>query len=356
MKGVILHGGSGTRLRPLTHTGPKQLIPVANKPISQYVLEDLRESGITDVAIVLGDLGPEKVEEYYGDGRRFKAKITYIHQGEPGGIAQAVGLCQDFVGDNPFVVYLGDNLLRGGIKRIVNEFVDSKYAAMILLCEVKTPELFGVAEFDKSGKLVRLVEKPKKPPSNYALTGVYFFRPIIFRIIQRLNPSWRGELEITEALQLLLNDGHDVSYRLVKGWWKDTGAPEDILESNRLVLDEMAPNIEGNVEEDAKLQGRISVGRGTVIKSGAVIRGPVIIGESTTVETGVYIGPYTSIGNHVTIKKGEVENSIVMDHCLIEVNERITDSLIGPHSNITSCDDSPKGCRFIVGERAQIML
>jgi len=356
MKGVILHGGSGTRLRPLTHTGPKQLIPVANKPISQYVLEDLRESGITDVAIVLGDLSPEKVKEHYENGRRFKVKITYIHQGEPKGIAQAVGLCQDFVGDNPFVVYLGDNLLRGGIKKTVTEFVESKYAAMILLCEVKNPELFGVAEFDKNGKLVRLIEKPKKPPSNYALTGVYFFRPIIFKIIQRLRQSWRGELEITEALQLLLDNGYDVSYRFVKGWWKDTGAPEDILESNRLVLDEMAPNVEGNVEEDAKLQGRISIGKGTVIKSGAAIRGPVIIGESATVETGVYIGPYTSIGNHVIIKKGEIENSIVMDHCLIEVNERITDSLIGPHSKITSCNDRPKGCRFIVGERAQMML
>lgn len=356
MKGIILHGGYGTRLRPLTHTGPKQLIPVANKPISQYVLEDLRESGITDIAIVLGDVGPEKVKNHYGNGAKFNVKITYLYQGEPKGIAQAVSVCENFVGNNPFVVYLGDNLLKGGIKKFTKEFAGSKSSGMILLCKVKNPQRFGVAQFDKDGKLIRLIEKPKDPPTNYALTGIYFFRPTVFEMIRRLKPSWRGELEITEAIQLLLDSGYDVNHRFVKGWWKDTGAPEDILESNRLVLDDMPPNIEGNVEEGAKLQGRISIGKETLIKSGAVIRGPAIIGESATVETGVYIGPYTSIGNHVTIKKGEIENSIVMDHCFIDVNERITDSLIGPYSQITSCKDKPKGCRFIVGERAQMML
>lgn len=356
MKGIILHGGYGTRLRPLTHTGPKQLIPVANKPISQYVLEDLRESGITEIAIVLGDIGPEKVKDYYGNGRKFKVRITYLHQGEPKGIAQAVGLCKDFVGNDPFVVYLGDNLLKGGIGKFAEDFRKSKYSTMILLCEVKNPELFGVAKFDKNGKLVRLVEKPKDPPSNYALTGVYFFRPIIFEIIQRLKPSWRGELEITEAIQLLLDSGYDVSHRFVKGWWKDTGAPEDILESNRLVLDEATPNIEGKVEDGAKLQGRISLGKGTVLKSGAIIRGPAIVGDGSTIERSVYIGPYTSIGNHVTIRKGEIENSIIMDHCLIDVNERITDSIIGPYCKITSSKDKPKGRRFIVGEKSQMRL
>ena len=356
MKGVILHGGYGKRLRPLTHTGPKQLIPVANKPISQYVLEDLRESGIIDIAIILGDVNPEKVKEYYGDGTRFKVRITYIPQGEPKGIAQAVGLCQNFVGDDPFVVYLGDNLLKGGIRSFVKDFGESKDVGMVLLSEVENPERFGVAEFDQSGNLVRLIEKPKDPPSRYALTGIYFFRPKIFEIIRRLKPSWRGELEITEALQLLLDDGHNVSYSFVKGWWKDTGAHEDILESNRLILDEMAHLTEGTVEEEAKLQGRISIGKESVVKGDATIRGPVIIGENATIETGVYVGPYTSIGNHVTIKKGEIENSIVMDHCSIDVNERITDSLIGPYSKITSRNDRPKGCRFIVGERSRVML
>jgi len=353
---VILHGGHGTRLRPLTHTGPKQLIPVANKPISQYVLESLRESGIRDIAIVLGDIYPDKVKEYYGNGSQFGVKITYIYQGKPKGIAHAVGLCKEFVGDEPFVVHLGDDLLKGGVKKFVEEFDESAYDGMLLLCKVEEPQRFGVAEIDKSGKLARLVEKPKEPPSNYALSGIYFFRPVVFDMIKQLKPSWRGELEITEAIQLLLDSGHRVSYRLVKGWWKDTGAPEDILESNRLVLDEMTPKNEGNVEEGATLQGRISVGKGSTIKSGAVVRGPVIIGENTTIEATVYIGPYTSIGNHVSIRKGEIENSIIMDHCLIDVNERVTDSLIGSYSKITASKNAPRGRRFIVGERSQMML
>jgi len=351
-----LHGGHGTRLRPLTHTGPKQLIPVANKPISQYVLESLRESGIRDIAIVLGDIYPDKVKEYYGNGSQFGVKITYIYQGKPKGIAHAVGLCKEFVGDEPFVVHLGDDLLKGGVKKFVEEFDESAYDGMLLLCKVEEPQRFGVAEIDKSGKLARLVEKPKEPPSNYALSGIYFFRPVVFDMIKQLKPSWRGELEITEAIQLLLDSGHRVSYRLVKGWWKDTGAPEDILESNRLVLDEMTPKNEGNVEEGATLQGRISVGKGSTIKSGAVVRGPVIIGENTTIEASVYIGPYTSIGNHVSIRKGEIENSIIMDHCLIDVNERVTDSLIGSYSKITASKNRPRGRRFIVGERSEMML
>ena len=357
MKGIILHGGHGTRLRPLTHTGPKQLIPVANKPISQYVLENLRNAGITDIAIVLGDVYPERVKEYYGDGSKFSVTVTYVHQEVPKGIAHAIGLCQDFVGNEPFVVYLGDNLLKGGIEKFVREFKESEYDGMILLCQVEKPQLFGVAELDKSGKLIKLVEKPKEPPSNYALTGIYFFRPVIFDMIKQLKPSWRGELEITEAIQLLLENKYNVSYRFVEGWWKDTGAPEDLLESNRLILDEMTtPKNEGNVERGATLQGRISIGKGTNIKSGAVIRGPVIIGENTVIETSVYVGPYTSIGNSVAIMRGEIENSIVMDYCLIDANERIVDSLIGPYSKISSGVDKPRGRRFIVGERCQMTL
>lgn len=214
---MILHGGHGTRLRPLTHTGPKQLIPVANKPISQYVLESLREAGIREIAIVLGDIYPDKVKEFYGDGSRFGVKITYIYQGEPEGIAHAVGLCKEFVGDSPFVVHLGDDLIKGGIKRYVEEFESSDYDGMILLCRVKEPQRFGVAEFDVNGKLVRLVEKPKEPPSEYALSGVYFFKPVVFQMIGQLKPSWRGELEITEAIQLLLDNGNSVGYRLLRG-------------------------------------------------------------------------------------------------------------------------------------------
>jgi len=356
VKGIILHGGHGTRLRPLTHTGPKQLIPVANKPISQYVLESLRVAGIQDIAIVLADIYPEKVKEHYGDGSQFGAKITYIYQGEPKGIAHAIGLCKEFVGDDRFIVHLGDDLLKGGVKKYVEEFKSSSYDGMALLCKVRDPQRFGVAEFDENGKLIRLIEKPKKPPSEYALSGIYFFNPVIFKMINRLRPSWRGELEITEAIQLLLDHGYNVGYRFVEGWWKDTGTPEDILESNRLVLDELVHEINGRVEDVASLQGRLYMGKGSIIKRGSIIRGPISIGENTIVEANVYIGPYTSIGNNVVIKRGEIENCIIMGNCLIDVDEKITDSLIGPHSTIINQDSKPKGYRFIIGERSKITV
>jgi len=356
LKGVILHGGYGTRLRPLTHTGPKQLIPVANKPISQHVLEDLCEAGINDVGIVLGDVYPEKVVEYYGNGDRFNVKITYIRQSEPKGIAQAVGLCRDFVDNEPFVVYLGDNLLKGGIKKFVEEFGNSSHDGMILLCEVKNPERFGVAEFNANKKLIKLIEKPKQPPSQYALTGIYFFKPVVFDMIEQLTPSWRGELEITEAIQLMLDRGCDIGYRFVAGWWKDTGTTEDLLESNRLILDDLEREVKGTIEDDASVQGRVSIGEETVVKKGALIRGPAIIGKGALIEKQVYIGPYTSIGNNVTVKKGEIENSIIMDNCHIDINDKITDSLIGPHSTIVANQIGPRGHRFIIGESSRITM
>jgi glucose-1-phosphate thymidylyltransferase len=343
VKGVILHGGFGTKLRPLTHTGPKQLIPIANKPNSQYVLEDLRASGIKEIAIVLGNIFPEKVKEYYGDGRNFNVKIQYIQQVEPKGIAHAVSLCQEYVKDQPFIVYLGDNLLKGGITSFVNKFQNSDYETMILLCQVKNPERFGVAEIDEKGKLLKLVEKPKEPLSNYALTGIYFFKPVIFKMIEKLKPSWRGELEITDAIQLLLESGHNVGYQIVQGWWKDTGTPEDILEANRLVLDELKPATEGKIENHASVQGRVSTAKGSKIKEGALVRGPVVIGQNTIIEPNVYIGPYTSIGNNCTIKKGEIENSIIMDNCTVDVKERITDSIVGPYSELTTNKSKPHG-------------
>jgi len=357
LKGVILHGGYGTRLRPLTHTGPKQLIPVANKPVSQYVLESLRESGIRDIAIVLGDIYPEKVREYYGDGSKFGVNITYIFQDKPRGIAHAVGLCKKFVGEDSFVVHLGDDLLKGGVKKYVGEFKKSAYDGMVLLCKVKEPQRFGVAKFGPRGRLVGMVEKPKEPPSDYALSGIYFFKPVVFEMIDRLKPSWRGELEITEAIQLLLDSGYSVGYKFVEGWWKDMGTPEDILESNRLVLDGLEHEVRGKVEDEASLQGRVYVGENSLVKRGAIIRGPATIGENTTLEAHVYIGPYTSIGNNVVVKKGEVENSIIMDNCHIDIEGKITDSLIGPHSTIvTNQRDKPKGYRLVIGERSKITI
>ncbi len=356
MKGVILHGGHGTRLRPLTHTGPKQLIPVANKPMSQYVLEDLRDSGIKEIAIVVGDILPEKVQNYYKAGGEFGVRVCYIHQEQPSGIAHAISLAKDFVGDSPFVVYLGDNLLKGKIADFVKEFKKSDYDAMILLCEVENPQQFGVAEFDESGKLIRLIEKPKKPPSNYALTGIYFLTPIVFKIIKNLKPSWRRELEITEALQGLLDAGYKVDYKFVTGWWKDTGTVDDILEANRLVLDDLKRKIRGNVEEKSSIQGRVVIGEETVVKHGALVRGPATIGEHTVIGEKVYIGPYTSIGNNVKIKKGEIENSIIMDECCIEISGKITDSLVGAGTALTTNQKSPKGYRLVVGEYSKIVL
>jgi len=356
LKGVILHGGYGTKLRPLTHTGPKQLIPVANKPISQYVLEDLRSSGITEIGVLLGNVYPEKVKEHYGNGQKFSVKIQYIKQDEPKGIAHAVILCREYVNNQSFIVYLGDNLLKGGIKNYVRTFRNSNHDTMVLLCEVKNPQRFGVAKFDRDGKLLQLIEKPKQPPSNYALTGIYFFKPVIFEMIKQLKPSWRGELEITEAIQLLLEKGYNVGYQIVQNWWKDTGTPEDILEANRLVLDGLKPEMNGKIEDDKSIQGRVAVGKNTLIEEKALIRGPAIIGEDTTIEANVYVGPYTSIGNNCAIKRGEMENSIIMDNCTIDVNDRITDSLIAPHSKVISNNNTPHGKKFILGERTYVKL
>jgi glucose-1-phosphate thymidylyltransferase len=266
-------------------------------------------------------------------------------------------LCRKFVGDDTFVVHLGDDLLKGGIRKFVKEFQKSDIEAMVLLCKVRHPQRFGVAEFDANGRLARLVEKPKDPPSDYAMSGIYFFKPTIFDMIEKLKPSWRGELEITEAIQLLLDRGNEVGHRFVEGWWKDTGTPEDVLESNRLILDEAELDLKGIIEDEASIQGRISLGEKSVIRRGAIVRGPTTIGRNTVVEAKVYIGPYTSIGNNVVVRKGEIENSIIMDNCHIEIEGKITDSLVGPHSAIISDhEEKPEGYRFIIGERSRIKM
>jgi len=355
VKGIVLHGGAGTRLRPLTHTGPKQLIPIANKPVSQYGVEDMIACGIRDIAFVLGDVHPEKVKDYYGDGSRFHAKFAFITQGEPLGIAHAVSLCRDFVGDSAFIVYLGDNLIKGGVKKYFDDFQASSLDALILLTAVRNPSQFGVARLAEDGRLLELQEKPKNPPSNLALTGIYLFRPAIFGAIRKLRPSWRNELEITDAIQTLLESGYKVDYRKVEGWWKDTGTPEDILDSNRLVLDGITPQIEGSLEEMGSIQGRVALGRGSRIAKGAVVRGPCIIGSDTTIGSGVYIGPYTSIGNHVSFSRGEIEDSIVMDNCRIDTINRITSSIIGQGSSIITGTASATGrLSLTLGENCEI--
>ena len=331
-------------------------MPIANKPMSLYAIEALREAGVTDIAIILGTIAPEKVQEYYGDGEKFGVKITYVHQGEPKGIAHAVKLTEYFVGDDPFVVFLADNILKGGISEMVDDFEQSKAAAEIALCHVRNPQSFGIADL-KDGKIVRLVEKPKEPPSDLALVGIYFFRKQIFDAIRRLQPSWRNELEITDAIQTLLDDGLEVRHRLVKGWWKDTGLPEDILEANQLVLSELSSYNRGRLEKGVKVSGIVCIGDDTVVRAGTTLRGPLIIGKNCEIGPDAYVGPYTSIGDNTVVRGAEVENTIIVGGCRIECKRRIVDSLIGSNTQISDSENTlPRGSRFIIGENTVICI
>jgi glucose-1-phosphate thymidylyltransferase len=358
MKGLLLSGGSGTRLRPLTHSGPKQLIPVANKPVLIYALEDLQRAGITDIAVILGLNGREQVIERIGDGSHYGVNVSYIDQGAPLGIAHAVACAEDFMGQDPFVVYLGDNILRHGIAPLVAEFDEGACDAVIALQRVSEPERYGVAELDEaSGRLIRLVEKPTAPKSDLALVGVYLFTTPIFDAIRQIEPSWRNELEITDAIQKLIETGHLVKHHIIKGWWKDTGMPEDILEVNRLLLDDLVPRVEGAVEEGAVVKGRVSIGRGTVLKQGSVVFGPTIIGENCTIDAETYIGPYTSIGDNTRVSRAHIEDSIVIGDSVITCKETIVESLIGDKTQIRSTEKKlPKGHRLIVGSGSSIDL
>ena len=351
MKGIILHGGAGTRLRPLTHTGPKQLIPIANKPMSQYVLEYLTDAGINDICMILGDISPEKVKDYYGDGSKFNCSIEYVDQGAPLGIANAISLTSNFVGNDKFVVILGDNLIEGKIKTFMDKFEKSNYDAFIVLTKSMHPKDFGVAEFHDN-KLVNLVEKPENPPSNYVLTGIYFFTPLIFDYIKMLKPSWRNEYEITEAIQLLLKDNKNIGYDIIDGWWKDTGTVDDILAANMLILDRGK-----NIEERANVKGKVAIGKNVVLSDDSLIRGPAIIGDNTVIQDKTFIGPYTSIGDNCTIKKASIENSIIMDNSNIDTENTIVDSIIGENSVIMNANLlKPAGKRLLLGENSRIYI
>jgi len=353
MKGIILHGGAGTRLRPLTFSGPKQLIPVANKPISQYVLEDLRDSGIKQIAIILGNVYPEKVVNHYGDGSRFGVKITYIHQGEPKGIAHAIGLCKEFVARDEFVVYLGDNLIQHGIKKYLNEFQSGEYDGYILLKEVEDPTRFGVAEFDDSGRLVDVIEKPKKPPSNYAIIGIYFFKPIVFDIIKELKPSWRGEYEITDTIRLMMQKGYKIGYSVIDGWWFDTGKKDDILQVNSIILDEtIKREIKGEVI-NSRIDGRVTIMEATRIID-STIRGPCIIGRSCEIRDS-YIGPYTSIGDNAKIIRSSIEYSVVLRNAVIEGIDRLEESLIGENAKLIKASKR-NAIKLHIGDYSELIL
>ena len=317
-----------------------------------YGVESIRDAGVKEIGIILGPMN-ETIKESIGDGSKFGVKVTYIDQPEPKGLAHAVLVAEDFLRDEPFVMYLGDNLLRRGIKYLVDDFKSSKYDAMVVLTKVKDPRLFGVAEVDK-GKLLRVIEKPKQPKSDLAITGIYMFTKPIFDVIKRLKPSWRNELEITDAIQMLLDEGHTVGYRMVDGWWKDTGKPEDLLEANHLILSDLKTSNEGTIEQEANIIGNVAIGKNTMIKNNTCIRGPVTIGKDCRIGPDTYVGPYTSIGNNVTIVGGEIENSIVMDGASISCDERIVDSLIGREAKIDSNSAKPSGYRLIIGDNTYI--
>jgi len=351
MKGLILSGGKGTRLRPLTFTQAKQLVPVANKPVLFYGIEALKEAGIEDIGIVVGDTKDE-IREAAGDGSRWGIRITYIDQETPLGLAHAVKISEDFLGDEPFVMYLGDNILKSGIKSLVEEFKEKKPNSLILLTEVPDPRLFGVAEL-KDGKVVRLVEKPKKPLSNLALVGVYMFDFHVFEAINAIKPSWRNELEITDAIQYLVDKGYEVHPHLVSGWWKDTGKIEDILEANRLILESIVGKIQGKVDEASRINGQVIIEKSGVVQN-SIIRGPAIIGAETEIIDS-YIGPFTAIQERCRIIKTEIEHSIVLEGSEIrDVGSRIDESLIGRDVKIYKCPPKPSAYRFMVGDKSEI--
>jgi glucose-1-phosphate thymidylyltransferase len=355
MKGIILHGGHGTRLRPLTHTGPKQLLPIANKPMSEYCIESIREAGITDIAIIIGGLGSNKVEEYYGNGKNFGVNLTYIEQDYPRGIAHAVNLCKDFVGDEKFVVFLGDNIIQKSISDFVKNFERSNYDASILLCEVDNPSRFGIADV-KNGKILKIMEKPQKPPTNLAVAGIYFLTPKIFDVINRLKPSGRNELEITDALQGLLEENHNISYNMIADYWKDTGTPEDILNANMQVLKKMKPYLYGKKDDGVSVEGSLMLGEGSLIKTGSRIKGPVIIGKNCIIESNTTIGSNTSIGDHSILSGCKVENSIIMSNCKIECNAKIRHSIISTDSHISQNKKTDNEHVFLLGAGTKIIL
>jgi glucose-1-phosphate thymidylyltransferase len=351
VKGLILSGGKGTRLRPLTYTSAKQLVPVANKPVLFYGIEAIANAGITEIGIVVGDTQAE-IRAAVGDGSRWGVRVHYIEQDAPRGLAHAVKISHDFIGDDPFVMYLGDNLLNKGITHFVQEFEREKPAAQILLTRVPDPQQFGVAQL-QDGRVVRLVEKPKEPIGDLALVGVYMFGPEVFESVNRIRPSFRNELEITDAIQDLIDRGLTVRPHLVDGWWKDTGKLEDMLEANRLILETFERRVEGTVDAESRIEGKVVVEPGAVIER-SVVRGPAIIGRGARIIHG-YVGPFTSIGADVEIRDTEIEHSIVLEGCCLrDLANRVIDSLLGKNVRIYREPVKPSAYRFMLGDNSEV--
>ena len=367
MKGLILSGGAGTRLRPITHTSAKQLVPVANKPILFYGIEDMAAAGIRQIGIITGETGDE-VRAAVGDGSRFGVEVTYIPQDAPLGLAHCVLIARDFLGDDDFVMYLGDNMLQQGLVEFIERFeADRRRAdqpsfegdhrapsAQILLSEVPDPHRFGVAEVDAAGHVIRLVEKPEDPPSHLALVGVYLFTAALHEAVAAIEPSPRGELEITDAIQWLIDHDRPVRHDLLQGWWLDTGKKDPLLESNRRVLDDLVTRVEGTVDGDSQLDGRVVVEAGAELINSRV-RGPVIIGADTRVVDS-YIGPFTAVAAGCEIRDSEVENSVILERARISGVPRLVDSLIGRDTEVHRTGARPKATRLMIGDHCSIDL
>lgn len=356
MKALILSGGKGTRLRPLTYTGAKQLVPVANKPILWYGIEAIVAAGITDIGIIISPETGDEVQNKTGNGDLFGAKITYIVQNEPAGLAHAVKIAQPFLGDSPFVMYLGDNLIADKLSPFLKKFKNNHLDAFILLKTVSNPTAFGVANIDEKGKVLGLIEKPKNPPSNLALVGIYFFSPQIHQVIANLKPSARGELEITDAIQKLIENNNSVEASQLEDWWLDTGKKDDLLEANRIILDtRLESYIEGEIDATSKVIGRAKIGKGTKLIN-STVRGPVVIGDDCYLEN-CFIGPYTSVGNNVSLIETDLEHSVILESAQINgIHQRIVDSVIGQRAKLVLAPKRPKALSFMIGDDSQIEL
>ncbi|GAB2872038.1 glucose-1-phosphate thymidylyltransferase [Streptomyces deserti] len=353
MKALVLAGGAGTRLRPITHTSAKQLVPVANKAVLFYGLESLADAGITEVGMIVGDTAPE-IEEAVGDGSKFGLQVTYIPQEKPLGLAHAVLIARDYLGDDDFVMYLGDNFIVGGITDLVDEFRRNRPDAQILLTRVADPRAFGVAELDDSGQVIGLEEKPDRPKSDLALVGVYLFTPRIHEAVRAIKPSWRGELEITHAIQHLIDSRADVRSTVIQGYWKDTGNVGDMLEVNRTVLEGIERRIDGDVDAGSETIGRVVVEEGARVVNSRIV-GPAIIGSGTVVSDS-YVGPFTSIAENCRITDSELEFSIVLRDSSILGVARIEASLIGRHVEVTPAPSVPSAHRFVLGDHSKVQI
>ncbi|MFE0256835.1 glucose-1-phosphate thymidylyltransferase [Streptomyces sp. NPDC059010] len=353
MKALVLSGGAGTRLRPITHTSAKQLVPVANKPVLFYGLESIAEAGISEVGVIVGDTAAE-IQDAVGDGARFGLDITYIPQERPLGLAHAVLIARDYLGDDDFVMYLGDNFIVGGITDLVDEFRGNRPDAQILLTRVQDPRAFGVAELDELGQVVGLEEKPEHPKSDLALVGVYLFTPVIHDAVRAIEPSWRGELEITHAIQHLIDARADVRCTVIKGYWKDTGNVADMLEVNRTVLEGLARRIDGDVDDASETVGRVVVEKGARIVNSRIV-GPALVGAGTVVEDS-YVGPFTSIAENCRVTDSELEFSIVLRDSSIHGVGRIESSLIGRHAEVTPATGVPSAHRLVLGDHSKVRI